>query len=151
MFRTISKYLWAYTSDLPNTLSGEQSRRHRDSTSCGFSNEQQLDAALRLKLATRRTATRKLIDAQENSGGGEDGSWARARQDAGAYFSRGFYTRFAVSWMLYHRSCHPSPSCPMGKGTRSRNATLHWNAGLTLSKPAIAQQVSNVRFKWRSK
>lgn len=113
--------------------------------------EQQLDAALRLKLATRRTATRKLIDAQENSGGGEDGSRtrARARQDAGAYFSRGFYTRFAVSWMLYHRFHPPPPShpCPTGKGTRSRNATLHRNAGLTLSNLAIVQQVSNVRFE----
>lgn len=39
-----------------------------------FHDEQQPDAALRLKLATRRTATRKLIDAQENNSGGEDGS-----------------------------------------------------------------------------
>lgn len=42
--------------------------------------KQQLDAALRLKLATRRTATRKLIDAQENSSGGEDGSRASGRR-----------------------------------------------------------------------
>lgn len=61
--------------------------------------EQQLDAALRLKLATRRTATRKLIDAQENSGGGEDGSRTRARARASGR------RRVLFTWILHALRC----------------------------------------------
>jgi len=71
-----------------------------------FRDEQQLDAALRLKLATRRTA-RKLIDAQENSGGGEEAG----RQDAGAYPLFTWITRDSLRILtLYRRHCSFSPT-----------------------------------------
>jgi len=69
-----------------------RSRRDRDEPQLPAA--PQLHTALCLKLATRRTATRKLIDVQESSSGGEDGR--AERQNAGAYFSHVDHTRPAA-------------------------------------------------------
>jgi len=105
--RTISRYFFLCARSICRYR--ESIRETAISACCPpqlFRDKQQLDATLRLKLATRRTA-RKLIDAQENSGGGEEAG----RQDAGAYPLFTWITRDSLRILtLYrrHRSFSPT-------------------------------------------
>lgn len=131
-YRARPIYLKSYESEIAAGRRGGTARRFpRAGPPQLFRDEQQLDAALRLKLATRRTATRKLIDVRENSGGGEDGSRASGRR------------RVLFTWItrappypdaLHHRSA----VLPLLQEDKARPC-----AGLTLSNLVTVQQVLN--------